>query len=350
MSDTLIQLNTIIEFIKKIQLNSIYKSGDFSYYKVDELDNKNLTSTIYNYYELEKYLKKDFDKFINIIESEDAIKYPFLTKIKAHESDYVTIFNQYFPSYIISSFLKNKNIYRNFPLFFKECATYFKNNKYKDLSIDELEKFLGKYLDLKKSYDYKSDRIITEIQTKPKNLYTDYSKYDNALYNNEFIDLYNPESFFVWSEYTAMNWEKKYLLQYPNVDPNKYLKWVSRNHGDGYGFDILSYDLFDNKEKLIEVKSGKTDDYDLTKNEHMVARKTIEFPNVDYYIYTFYFDIRNKFIKPKILKYDNIKDELVNIENINEIYNLIPYTYNELDDYGRIVKKDKVKILRKNFI
>jgi len=69
--------------------------------------------------------------------------------------------------------------------------------------------------------------------------------------------------------YTA---EKLKLIEQNREDLADKVKWISRDSGDGYGYDILSYELLDNnnyKEIYIEVKSTKNinDNFIMSANE-----------------------------------------------------------------------------------
>ena len=116
-----------------------------------------------------------------------------------------------------------------------------------------------------------------------------------------------------------------------------HIKWVSRYYGDGYGFDILSYDYSQNKEKLIEVKSGLSENFVLTENELNVMLKC-HLNNADYYIYKYYYDTNDKLIHKKILKYEPRQDKLY--YNLNNFYEYTKYEYE--NQYGFIIPKFSV--------
>ena len=66
--------------------------------------------------------------------------------------------------------------------------------------------------------------------------------------------------------------EKLKLIEQNREDLADKVKWISRDSGDGYGYDILSYELLDNnnyKEIYIEVKSTKNinDTFIMSANE-----------------------------------------------------------------------------------
>ena len=59
-----------------------------------------------------------------------------------------------------------------------------------------------------------------------------------------------------------------------DLEKNQSTAWVAKDFGDGYGFDIYSFDTNLWKEKLIEVKSGFTDYFSLSENEVNVMRNS----------------------------------------------------------------------------
>ncbi len=71
--------------------------------------------------------------------------------------------------------------------------------------------------------------------------------------------------------------EKKKLQSLSRNDLAKKVKWISRDSGDGYGYDILSYDLDENGNEFeihIEVKStvNLNDDFIMSANELQYAK------------------------------------------------------------------------------
>lgn len=72
--------------------------------------------------------------------------------------------------------------------------------------------------------------------------------------------------------------EKLRLQDLGRIDLADKVKWISRDSGDGYGYDILSYDLKDDGQEYeiqIEVKSTSnlSDDFIMSSNELNYARE-----------------------------------------------------------------------------
>lgn len=70
--------------------------------------------------------------------------------------------------------------------------------------------------------------------------------------------------------------EERALLMGGRPDLMRKVRWVSRDDGDGAGFDIRSFDLETGRERLIEVKttrgSARTPFY-VTRNEETTSRE-----------------------------------------------------------------------------
>ena len=147
-----------------------------------------------------------------------------------------------------------------------------------------------------------------------------YNKY-NSNYNG--IDISNKSSFFITAEHYTFDLEK-----------NQSTAWVAKDLGDGYGFDIYSFDTNLWKEKLIEVKSGFTDYFTLSENEVNVMRNSFH-KGALYYIYKYTYNKSDNKIYATTLRYDNELDALVDDNSI--------YKIEKQDDYYLVSMNNKVK-------
>ncbi len=95
-----------------------------------------------------------------------------------------------------------------------------------------------------------------------------------------------------WGEAFVFNYERKCVKKY-NLSEEKQVIWVSKDEGDGLGYDILSYDSEGN-EKYIEVKTtvgGEKTSFYITANELMKSEEVKE----QYFLYRVYdFDMKKK--------------------------------------------------------
>lgn len=313
------------------KLNEIYEklnsSVGFSFEIQDNLKETNELYSLFKEYNVIELLYNDICEFINIMNSSDYNIYSSLRKIHLHESDLVKVYSQF--SYIFGLFFDNKECYGNFSVFFKECLNYFKIEKCSNLSLDEIRKLLNGYVDISLEYNVNKNRFYDLIINK-YTLNTDkYNKYLKILASKKSVNHNDSDEFFVYSENDAYLKECNTALKYNVSDPNRFVNWVSRFHGDGYGYDILSYDFINNKEKLIEVKSGLYEIIYLSRVEYKTMLDTQNKPNSDYYIYRYYYDLSYLKIRFNCLKYDKINNVFIDI-NTNEVFIISPqFLYDE---------------------
>ena len=320
--------------------DTINSNHEYSYEYLCELKENNTLDSMFESHNIASLFRKEFLDFISIFENPNYEYHEYLRKIHLNESSFLNSYGSF--GYLLSLFLNDKNSYRTFPLFFKEAVDYFNIEKYSNITLEEIDRFLNKYLDLDYNYSYKYERELCDVIGKVPGMFTTYSKYDYKLNNKQLpINCMDKEEFFVYSEYEAYARELYNLNSYHVSDAEQLVRWVARYDGDGYGYDVLSYDIFENKEKLIEVKSGVGSGFDLTRIEYKTLLSTINNKNSDYYIYRYFYDISTKFITLSMLKFDkNTKD----FEDIitKERYKLIPYFM--FDEYNiQRVKVDVVK-------
>lgn len=76
------------------------------------------------------------------------------------------------------------------------------------------------------------------------------------------------------AEEMVLDYEVKRLISLGREDLANQVRWVSKETGDGVGYDILSYDAVTGQEMYIEVKSSignKHDRFELSQNEFSFA-------------------------------------------------------------------------------
>jgi hypothetical protein len=192
---------------------------------------------------------------------------PNLRGLLLEKSDFVNYFYTFFWNY-------NKSFCWFLSSF---CDMY--NYYYKDI-IQCLKMFV--------EFDYNNNIIVREKTGK-----IDYEKYLLRINNNEKLDFSDNYFKCVKAELIAYRSELNFLrryCEYVNVSPDFYVKWVAKDFGDGYGYDVLSYDFFNQKEKLIEVKgtSGSGFYGSLSINELNKLEEFVKY-GYDYYVYRYNF-------------------------------------------------------------
>lgn len=255
-------------------------------------------------------LKYDITTYLNFLLDENSGNYYnkkiLLEYYFKNELDYNA-------QYILCLYCNNEEAYRNLPLLLKSLIDKLDMTEFKYLSINYLNSLIYKYYDLIDGYDKNLKKNICEFKNKLCGFFTKYDDYDKN-YNPNKINVTNSTEFFVWSEHKIYDYELD-LLKETNFVNN--VKWVSREFGDGYGFDILSYDPKSKKEKLIEVKSGISEDFYLTENEVAVMQRC-HFHNANYYVHKYCYNKDNNTVYKIELKYEPELDMLR--DNMNNFY------------------------------
>lgn len=233
----------------------------------------------------------------------------------------------YNAQYILCLYSNNEEAYRNLPLLLNSLINKLDIPKLKYLNINYLTSLIYKYYDLIDGYDPNIKKYICEFKNKPCGFYTKYEDYDKT-YDPKKINVYDTKEFFVWSEHKIYDDEFNALKE-TNFINN--VKWVSREFGDGYGFDILSYDPILHKEKLIEVKSGLSENFCLTENEVSVMQSCSSH-DANYYIHKYCYNRDNNTVYKIELKYEPELDMLR--DNLNNFYE---YTKSEFENQDGIM-------------
>ena len=279
-------------------------------------------------------LKKDITNYLYLLFYNH--KYHYEKKMKIEQVTKGLRWNAY---YMLALYSGNLNSYRNLPLILRQLINKLDINEYKSFSDKELVSKIYQTYDIKDGYDERHGHNMCEIIYKP--ISNKYDKYPID-YNYSNTNKNDKDEFSIWAEHDAYKKEVNSLKQYDNVI------WVARDYGDGYGFDVLSRDLTTDKEKLIEVKSGKGDGFCLTENEYKVMHNC-SFKNADYYIYKYTLQLDNS-VTFNIFKYNPELDMLIDQDNnyytfyehkdTNEFNNIV-YSYSILK---KDLNKEKIKI------
>ena len=312
----------------------------YSYPRLRELKSLNLLDKMIEDRKINEDFYQELISFFNILFTRTLDDIPFVKKILLHESNLVFIFRKY--GYEMSLYMNDLSAHRFFPIFIKDCIDSFNINELKNYSYEMIEKILKENMDINYYYDPNYERDLAELVQKYTNSYTDYRKYDDKIKNNK-LNINDQTELFIWAENEAYNREYMNIKQYNMYNADYIVRWVSKNHGDGYGFDVLSYDPINKKQKLIEVKSSRVGKFILTGQEFRVLNSIKKRNDVDYYIYEYYKDINNN-IQLSQLKYDKEKNIFVDIIT-GEIHYISPYFWFDEDKIQRVsaaVEPEKV--------
>ena len=278
--------------------DSLNKVGKSSFNDFKELKNPGILDSLIDKTYFKEQLKVELTDYLDYLYNDD---YHYLKKINLYESN--NIFNIFLSSYyIICLYFNNIYAYRDMPMFIKLLIDNLNIEEYSHLGINDIKIKLRETYDISDGYDCNLGKYTFELVPKYKEKYVKYSDYD-YLYKPNSVYTEDTTNFFVWSEHKVYENEKYKLSNLPNLQ-NK-VRWVSRVDGDGYGFDVLSFNETNKKEMLIEVKSCKPKNITLTNVELNVMRNC-NYYSSEYYIYNYYYDKEENLVK--LCKYMYIKD------------------------------------------
>ena len=286
-------------------MDYINKQGGRSQARVDELKSTGKLDEIYNKFGIDNIIKNEIETFVNILFNKNLDKYPLTKRTYLYNCDILRIFNIF--GYEIGALFNDSDSYHRLPRFIKNCSLHF--GIYYD--YNEFDKLIYYYLDIDNNYDPNRKRDEQDITAKFKQAYTNYDDYLKLIYSGNY-DLNDRNTLYIFSELLSVINEETLLHNtcYQSI-------WVAKDFGDGYGFDVISYDLDYEREKAIEVKSGKRDFFTLTKNEYQVLNRLKDYNTIDYYVYHYYL---NNSINKYIYDYDNNIFRDINDNSIVELY------------------------------
>ena len=317
------------EFIKMRDLmDYINQNGGRSHDRIRELKDSGYLDNILESSKVIDDVKKLVIEFTNILDDKVLDTYVFTKKLKLYDNNLFLYFNAY--GYELSAYFNNYNAYRNFPLFLKSACIKFGIDKYANMDIDKLDELLNNNIDLLHWYNPNRNEDEVEVMMK---YYDNKEKYDNYFIkkNNNILDLFDIDDFYILAEDYTCIYEDSILKQYGLKST-----WVAKDYGDGYGYDVLSYDPFTRREKVIEVKSGLSMNFTLTKNEYKTLNKACDNYS-DYYVYKYYYDVTSKKLYFYIFKYDKDKEIFVDINNPNNICRIEPNMYFDKEK-GKVIE------------
>ena len=295
--------------------SDLREKGYNSYSDFDKLNDDKVLSPLIDNGILTNLLKQDITELLDLL----FTNYPFYYKKKMslHYLSEMDIYSRY----ALSLYAGSNKAYNNFPYLLYLLIDKLNIEKYKYLDKNTLASIVYQNYDVDNYYDYKHECEANRINEKKRN--DIYNKYDDN-YNPNIAPALDTEEFYIWAEHRSFD------DVYSSNSKKENVIWVSRDYGDGYGFDIYCQSSFSDKEILIEVKSGKYNDFTLTKNEYRVM-KTCYLHNAEYYIHKYTYNKVDNKVESMDYHYDPELDLLVDTNG--EYYRLQPCEY--IDDYGR---------------
>ena len=272
-------------------------------------------------------LRDELEEFLKFYDPSYLKESFYLKQIKIKECTFMKVLEKYY--YLLSCYLGDVDLYRDFPAFMKALIdNYTPENEHLTYK-NYYDGFLGfDMMKYREGYDTKYKRVLVEHSfPSSSNL---YEKYEEDMRRE--IPNYNREgSFWRWAERDTFMKEKQYIESKLIYNTNQIVRWVSRFDGDGYGYDVLSYDHEKRREKLIEVKTTEGERFYISNDEVRKAYKSTENENCDYYIYGYIHGSDDKPLLKK-LKFDKEKFYFINIDDPEDIYYISAEMYPKKDN------------------
>ena len=297
---------------------------------------------------------EELNRAIDIYFFYQNILYNLNNNIQVSQENY-DLFNQYFSTNssafsqtreLFNQLIKERfdevyNFYKiyclNIPFYSKEMKLY-ENLPLKDRNLDKEKKLLSRLLSEPICLDDYRYLICKMLFAMKNNGYPDINSdkvhsidswlfYGNIYYSsfgtdgNDFNQfrinnkryygtdeeirnayLNNPNDSYAignYAELVVFKLQKRYLIAAGRPDLAEQVKWVARDVGDGFGYDILSFDPYTSEEIIIEVKGTRLKqnefNFELTNKENQFLYSSVNYPNNNskYLIYHVYIDKYN---------------------------------------------------------
>ena len=307
--------------------------GEWSHYKFEYLFEKCNLKKYMDEIGAMDLLKEELTNFFDFYDKDYMKENFYLKQLDVRDCPFMKVLEKFY--YILACYLGDTTLYRDFPRFMKALVDNYKSPGYEKITYNDYYYGLLRYNHIKYSegYDSKYERVLIDYNLPyPNNTYESFEeemRKDIPNYDKDGV-------FWRWAERDTFLKEKEYINSKVIYNTNKIVRWVSRFNGDGYGYDILSYDPDTNREKLIEVKTTQGKNIYISNDEVRKAYETSKSDKCDYYVYVYFSKVNDK---PKVvkLKFDKEKYYFVNIDNPEDIY-IISGTLTNTDDYNSKVQ------------
>lgn len=311
-------MKTIQEMDEILNKYSLEKANH-TYSNIDELRESGELKTAIESFDILDTIKIEMTKYLNLLFDRGGLyrDYPNKRTLLLEKNEFLYFLDR--NGYILSSYFGNEKAYRDFPAYFKLLIDELKIEDYKYKLPADIEEALEDTVGLKIAYDNKYERTLKDIEYKYAGHYTDYDKVVKKIEDGEPI-LVDSDDYWVWAEYETYQAELSKMKTF-ELDEDL-VRWVSRYDGDGYGYDILTIDPTNYREKAVEVKAKRNNKVFLNVSEYEYIEKLDEKSRIDYYVYLYRYDYEKKKTFIKYLKYTPDTGVFYNIYDPEEVYTI----------------------------
>ena len=354
--NNLVLYNRLLEVADALRIDRTAKEID-NYHLINQLYASNILKEKMTEYGIEKLLGDTFLAFMMLMNK--SIYYH--CKLWIYEGEFIKIFNDNSLNQMLSLYLDMPNAYKHLPLLYATCAKRF-NIKVGENNYETFRENFKNFLELKFEMDWNVKKA--EITTLPKKTRINEKEYER--YDREGISNPDKTIAFIYGEELIFKKEIELLRRRGEENPEKYVSWLGKDHADGYGCDILSYEQQKHQERLREVKTSTSskENITITPHELEVAKETIKIPNANYYLHTYFYKM-DEYGRPDLSTF-NLKTVImdknlglfIDAEASAKDKTLIPYIVGRqegfdesridlytIKDYLEIDNKDRLKLI-----
>lgn len=259
------------------------------------------------------YFEKDLVEFLELLFDPKYDLRPNYRKYLLNQTAFVRL---------IGSRYFDKSVYKNDPvIYIMNCIRYFNLTTYFNKGYSYLFTKLNSYLNMRSLIDVNTKEIIIEVDS-----YKKLNEFKEDVIEGH-INASNKDSA---AEYRAYNEELDILDGYFESCKNtslRFTKHLSRNIGDGVGYDLLSFNPMTGKEKLIEVKSSFSENFFFSENEYYTAKHPLDGVPHEYYIYVYNYSKGYQNPTKSTYVYDEERDCFYDINNPNRGFVVGPFEH-----------------------
>ena len=309
------------------ELNSVY--GNRSYESIDKLKESGKLKEIIEKNNGDYGFRNLLINFFERMGEPSMVDYPYSKKIILYNfNDLLEVYRLY--AYELGKLFDCDDAIVSFPSFMVAACKYYGFHPFAEFSVKEMDKLLTDFIDMKHEINLnprvgREDKGMTihrgtevinagEWEALPvMHYHVDSSKYDE------------------YEKHTLTDPSQKLGVEAEAISLSCFKKgdtlWVSRQFGDGYGFDILNLNktFGHKKETLIEVKARfNSEDFTLSRVEHKVMVESDPLKHTDYFIHKYNMGSDGRFISFRMYKYDKENNVLYDVNNPYNICRILP--------------------------
>lgn len=299
---------------------------------IDVYNTKKQVDILFNQYDIATSFFSEIERVLDLIYGKEYPDLPHYRKLLVNESPIIDLCLDEDFKKLFSIYMQAPDVYYDFNRFIFQCKEWLINFDYMDINHIQLLDKIEKFFNIGCNGD---QRVILRKNVhvqKEKRKYTFDDYFNNNIPN---------ENAFLFSEFDTYYNEQIKLLN-DNPEWAELCEFVSEYFGDGYGYDVYTYDPYAKREKLIEVKYTRTGTIRFTRNEYLTAKTPIDGIQHDYYVYCYFHDENDQFYI-YVFKYNSEKDLFINIKDSSSYFFVDRYGFRNGEQIITILEPEDIK-------